>query len=145
MYAVFGTIHSMHFHCVANLLAVSQESSGLASLLVLATLDWFHRPSVGSKNGQRHITVASLASLVPLFSREAEFTSCGTLTGDQVQSCLVMVSIPSLSPFSIGIALTRLRGDNFPPITPKTQTNLRIFQIRNRSSSDFFLEVSMLS
>lgn len=65
----------------------------------------------GSEDGREAGIMASLGSLVPLVFRVATCTSWGTFIGDKVQSCYVMISRFSLSPYNLGIVLTRLRGD----------------------------------
>lgn len=115
--------------CISTVLLTfwqrGQESSGLASLLVVATLDWFHRPPVGSKNGQRHITMASLASPSPLVSRGTRFKVY--ITWDSNWRPSSKLSCNGQHPQSITIqpkyCFNKVKGDKNKQTNQKTKNN----------------------
>ena len=94
------------------LTAGCEVRSSLTRLLSWSWPPWTgSRGYASSEDGREAGITASLGCLVPIVFRVATFTSWGTFIGDKVQSCYVMISRLSLSPYNLGIVLTRLRGD----------------------------------
>ena len=94
------------------LTAGCEVSSSLTWLLSWLWPPWTGSTGyAGSEEGREAGITASLGSLVPIVFRVATFTSWGTFIGDKVQNCYVMISRFSLSPYNLGIVLTKLRGD----------------------------------